>query len=147
VEGDPTSWGLRDAAVAVAPWLSANAPVPLAVTTPVSGTLLLAPKCAGSSVLRPLPPAHDWIPCEKLAAPYLYLPTTTGLAVQQWGYALAADTSLDALQQQILTAMTEGTQLPVQVTIEGAPAIVVLSGASLPFVVLAEATAFSPAPA
>lgn len=145
VAGDPTEWGLRDAAVPAPPWLSTSNPVALAVATPLSGTLLLAPGRAGSFTLSPVgqssPSIFSWIPCP---VPYLYLPATTGPTAQQCGYALAPGTDMGTLQRQILTAMADSSQLPVDITVGDASAMVVLNGANLPFVVLTEPQANSP---
>jgi hypothetical protein len=137
VEGDPTQWGLLERVIT---GLTDGEPVTLGVVTPLAGTLLLAPRRAGSFSLYPLPPAGGWVPCVKLPAPYLYLPSTTGLAAHSPGYMLAPGTSLETLQQDIMTAMRDGTLLPpVSATIDGHAGTVILNGAFLPFVVLVDA--------
>lgn len=136
VEGDPTEWGLREPFVT---GLTDGEPVALGVVTPLTGTLLLAPRRAGSFSVQPLPPAGGWVPCVMLPASYLYLPSTTGLAAHSPGYMLGPGTSLETLQEEIMTAMRGGTLLTVSATIGGAAGTVVLNGALLPFVVLVDA--------
>jgi len=144
VEGDPTLWGLQEADTPAPPWLTAGDPVALAVITPLQGTLLLAPRRAGSFLLYPLsppgiPPPGGWVPCIKLRSPYLYLPSTTGVAADSPGYMLAPGANLEQLLQDILAAMGTGDLLPVSVSIGADRGTVMLNGAQLPFVVLAEA--------
>jgi hypothetical protein len=136
VEGDPTQWGLSERSIA---GLTDGEPVALGVVTPLEGALLLAPRRAGSLSVHPLPPAGGWVPCVKLPASYLYLPSTTGLATHSPGYMLAPGTNLETLQQDILTAMRDGTLLTVSATIDGSAGTVILNGAALPFVVLVDA--------
>jgi hypothetical protein len=137
VEGDPTQWGLAARDIA---GLTAGEPVALEVITPLAGTLLLAPGRAGSLSVYPSPLLPGgWFPCVELPAPHLYLPSTTGVAAQSPGYMLAPGTNLETLQQDILTAMHDGTFLPVSATIDGHAGTVLLNGAALPFVVLVAA--------
>lgn len=139
VEGDPTQWGLAGRDVA---GLTAGGPVALEVITPLAGTLLLAPRRAGSLSAYPVPVLPGgWVPCVELPAPHLYLPCTTGVARQSPGYALAPGTNLQTLQQEILTAMADGALLPVSAMIDGQAGTVLLNGAALPFVILADAEA------
>ncbi len=140
IGGDPTIWALDETSLAVSPKLLADGPAALSVVKPVAGTLLLAPRLAGSIVLTPVPPAGGWVPCAKLASPYLYLPSPAGIATNSPGYMLAgADTDLKAVQEAITAAMSGSTRLTVNVTLDGTGSIVVINGAQLPFVVLATA--------
>lgn len=140
VEGDPTAWQLDELEIGMAQQLASPDPVALQVVKPLAGILMLAPRHAGSFVLSPLPPAGGWVPCVKLQAPHLYLPSTTGVAAQSRGYILTSpDTDLDALQQAIMRAMHDGSLLTVHVSISGTASVVVVNGAELPFAVLAEA--------
>lgn len=137
--GDPTAWGLNEPDVVSPPWLTGGEPVELTVVTPLSGTLLLAPRRAGSLVLYPSLPHGGWIPCVSLPSPCLYLPTTTGVALQTPGYRLGPNVNITTLKHEILTAMHAGTLLKVSVTIGPIAGTVLLNGAHLPFVVLADA--------
>jgi hypothetical protein len=139
VEGDPTVWGMNETDVVSPSWLTDGEPVELTVVTPLSGALLLAPRRAGSLVLYPDLPHGGWIPCTSLPSPYLYLPSTTGVAMQTPGYRLGPDTNINTLKQEILTAMRTGTLLKVSVSIGPSVGTVLLNGAHLPFVVLADA--------
>jgi hypothetical protein len=142
IGGDPTVWALDEISLTVSPKLLADGPAALSVVKPVAGTLLLAPRLAGSLVLTPLPPAGGWVPCAKLASPYLYLPSPAGIAPTSPGYMLAgADADLETVQQAITAAMSGSTRLTVNVTLDGTGSFVVINGAQLPFVVLATAVA------
>jgi hypothetical protein len=141
VQGDPTLWGLDEEYAGSPPWLTKPSSA-LAVVTPLSGKLLLAPRHAGSLVLYPPPEAHDdggWVPCIRLPASYLYLPSTTGVSLPTPGYALAPGTDLNTLQREILNTMDTGSLLQVGVSVDGIAGAVSLDGAHLPFVVLANA--------
>ena len=139
IAGDPTSWGLRELAAEVTPQLLADAPVALTIVRPLAGTLLLAPSRAGGSVLSPLPGGTGWVPCVKLPSACLYLPSAAGWTAGSPGYVLAgSDVNLEALQQDLMAAMSAGTRRTVSVSIDGIESIVVVNGAELPFVVLAE---------
>ena len=145
VEGDPTSWGLYETYTAGSlPGPAGDEPRALSVATPLFGWLLLAPRRAGTLVvggLRPQHPTGGWIPCLRLPAPYLYLPSPAGvsLATPTPGYMLAPDTDLAALKDQILDAMRgDGSPLSVSTNNAGIPGTVFLDGSRLPFVVLAK---------
>jgi len=70
-------------------------------------------------------------------SPVLYLPSPTSPAQDSPGYPLDPSTDLAALEQDIITAMSERTILSVQVA--GIPGgVVLLNGAALDFAVLAE---------
>jgi hypothetical protein len=141
VAGDPTTWFLTSLTVGPPSWVTTGDPVALEVVKPVAGTLLLAPSRAGSCVLTPIQGAGDgWVPCVELAAPCLHLPTPDGTTATSPGYPLTGSgTNLAALQQSILTAMSDGKQLTVDVDNDSTRSIVVISGATVPFVVLATA--------
>jgi hypothetical protein len=143
IEGDPTSWGLTEENVTSAPWLTARKPVALTVVTPLSGVLLLAPRRVGSLLLSPALPRGGWIPVIMQPSRSLYLPTA-GQAVPATGYTLSPDVNQQTLQRDILTAMRKGTQLKVGVRIGPSIGTVVLNGAELPFVVLADAQTSQP---
>ena len=140
VAGDPNVWGLSENALVAAQRLAAGAPVELDVVRPVAGKLLLAPRRVGAIVLTPLPAPGGWVPCDTLPSAYLYLPSPAGVNPASPGYVLAgSDTNVEALQQAIMTAMSDGTMLNVSITINGAASIVAINGGELPFVVLAKA--------
>jgi hypothetical protein len=137
IQGDPTSWGLRTAPPQDPDW---QAPVALDIVQPVAGTLILSPARTGSYALTPEVWGNGWHPGPpiKLVAPYLYVPTISGMTTASHGYPLAAkDPGLPALQRSILDAMTAGTTLTVNVDVLGS-GVVTLNGAQLSFAVLAE---------
>ena len=138
IEGDPTAWGLRDVAPEFPDWDST--PTALAVIGPLVGTLVLSPVRVGSFVLLPPPAGDGWAPAQQSAAPFLYLPSATGLPATSPGYTLGAlNRDLPGLQADIMNAMVESTYLPVQVTGAGGTGVVVLNGGVLPFVVIGAA--------
>jgi hypothetical protein len=146
VEGDPTLWGLDEEYAGSPPWLTEHSSA-LAVVTPLSGMLLLAPRHAGSLVLYPAPEQPDrggWVPCIRLPVSYLYLPSTTGVSLPTPGYPLAPGTDINTLQREILNAMDTGSLLQVGVSVDGRAGTVSLDGARLPFVVLANAELATP---
>ncbi|MGD0605766.1 MAG: hypothetical protein ABSA53_19490 [Streptosporangiaceae bacterium] len=137
VEGDPTQWGLSER---IMTGLTDGDPVALAVATPLAGTLLLAPRRAGSLFVQQVPGGlTGWVPCVKLPAPALYLPRPAGVAPHSPWYTLAAGTDLGALQEDILAAMRDGALITVSASLGGSDGTLVLNGAELPFAVLADA--------
>jgi hypothetical protein len=130
IEGDPTAWGLRDVGPGDPDWDST--PVALAVITPLVATLVLSPVRVGSFAL--LPPSADPARGEQPTAPFVYLPSVTGVSS---GYALAAgNDNLATLEQDILTAMRESTYLPLEISVAGGTGTLVVNGGVLPFVVI-----------
>ena len=135
VGGDPTGWRLVDPVSAPAPWQDSSDPVALAVNWPLFGTLVLAPRHAGSVGVLEVSPAQSWIPCQ-IVLPHLYVPTPGGVSLSAPGYALAVGTDLTALQQSIEAAMRDGIALDVTVSGPSGSGVIVLNGAVLPFAVL-----------
>jgi hypothetical protein len=103
---------------------------------------LLMPRQCGSLALTPPPldVAGGWVPCVKLEEPYLYIPSASGLFASSPGYLLAApDNNLAALQERITAAVHERKVISVAVGSVSGAGMVLLDGASLPFVVLGQA--------
>jgi hypothetical protein len=137
--GDPTPWSLDELAEQVAPKLLADDPVALAIVRPLAGTLLLGPRLAGGSALSPVPGETGWVPCVKLPSACLYLPSAAGWVAGSSGYELAgSDANLETLQQDLMAAMRAGARHTVSVSVDGIESTVVVNGAELPFLVLAE---------
>ena len=138
---DPTAWVLEntDPDTVAAQLSQDTGPVVLPVIDPLQGDLVVSPSAAATiSVHRP-PPAHGWHPSHIALprSPVLYLPSPTSPAQDSPGYPLDPSTDLAALEQDIITAMSERTILSVQVA--GIPGgVVLLNGAALDFAVLAE---------
>ena len=135
IQDDPTSWGLRDTSADNPDW---REPVALELVAPVKGTLVLSPKRVGSfSLVRP--DEHDgWMPAVESVFPHLYIPSATGLTTASSLYYLPADTNLEKLQKDIMTAMRgRGSFLTVPINVV-AGGNVVLNGAQLPFAVLGQ---------
>ena len=135
VGGDPNSWRLVDPVSAPAPWQDSSDPVALAVNWPLFGTMVLAPRRAGSVGVLEVMPAQSWIPCQ-VVVPHLYLPAPAEMSVGAPGYALAPGTDLAALEQSIMAAMRDGTTVDVTVSGPSGSGVIVLNGAVLPFAVL-----------
>jgi hypothetical protein len=138
IDDDPTNWKLSEQIDAEALTSSGNAPFQATIVAPRTGTLLLSGRAAASAVLWGVggatPNGGDF-----MAAPFLYLPSKTGLTATASGsmYALPAGTDLNALAAQIAAAMSEGQTC----TVEYSDGVIVLNGATLPFAVLFEAAA------
>jgi hypothetical protein len=145
---DPTAWVLQDADEnAVAGELSrATGPVVLPVAAPLQGRLVLNPRYAATvSLLRP-PSVVGAHPTGATAPtrPVVYFPSVTPATQDSPGHALDPGTDLAALEQDIVTAMTGGTSLTLQVNALSGSGLLVLNGAVLAFVVLAQVTASGP---
>jgi hypothetical protein len=138
---DPTAWVLQDAnESAVAAQLSqATGPVVLPVVAPVQGQLVLSVRSAGAVSLLAPPSVGGAHPTgvTGVGMPVVYLPSLTA-ATEVSGYELDAGTNLAALQQEIVAAMTGGTRLTVHISAPSGSGLLVLNGAALAFVVLAQ---------
>ena len=133
IGGDPTMWVPTQP---VDPSQLTKAPVPVPITAPLFGTLLISSKAASIALVDPGdqgPVPSDAI----ILVESLYVPTATGASQSFTGYQLVPGTNLADLQTQIATLMTQGTSQAIPLgggTLNG---VVVLNGATLPFVVLA----------
>ena len=137
IQGDPTSWALRDTSADDPHW---REPVAIEIVAPVKGTLVLSPARVGSfSLVRP--DDHDgWMPAVEPVFPHLYTPSPNGLTTASPGYALAPpDDEIPALTTKLIDAMSgPGKRVTVQISAVGS-GVVVLNGAQLPFAVVAPA--------
>ncbi len=132
---DPTKWETDEP---VDPSQLTKPTVPLPITAPLLGTLLISARAASIAVMNIEDggPAGG-IPSDfKVLVESLYLPTGTGAAQTWTGYQLSPGVNLGDLQTQIAALMTEGTTQTITLG-SGANSAVVLNGATLPFVVLA----------
>jgi hypothetical protein len=140
---DPTEWQVLQEgyAGAVAQELAqATGPVVLPVNYPLVGTLVLSVRSAGTVAVTPPGPHGSHPSGAKLKWPVIRIPSAVVPAVNTPGdYILASDTNLAQLQQDIESAMTNGTLLTVPVMSIGLGAALVLSGASLAYAVLCPA--------
>jgi len=138
---DPITWYLHEADFeALSAQLSQGAgPVAVPVFGPLTGRLVLSPRSAGSIFLGPPGAGHGTHPSDVRypgAPSLLYVPNAIAPSTSAPGYWLSPDADLASLEQDIMTAMIEGTVLSVPVNIVGGPAVIVLSGASLSYAVL-----------
>jgi hypothetical protein len=129
IGNDPTTWLLSEPIAASA--LTSAQPFQGAVTAGRSGTLILSSRAAVSAMLAG---AGNAIPsgAVPVSPAYLYLPSATGLNPEKPGYALPEGTNLAELQAQIAAAMTQQTTC----TVEYSGGVLLLNGATLPFVVI-----------
>jgi hypothetical protein len=134
IEGDPTIWWL-DQPVDVTQWTGQTVSVP--VTAPLAGTLLLSPRVASVAAFTEsgvsAAPSGLVIPW-----PAIYLPTASGPSAGSYGYVLPLSVNLPDLQGRISSAMDAGTPLTIDFGLAANGALMV-SGATLPFVVLCPA--------
>ncbi len=133
VGGDPTLW-VPEQPVNPSQLTAPTVSVP--IIAPLFGTLLISSKAASIALVDPgdagaIPSDAD------VLVESLYVPTATGASRSFTGYQLAPGTNLADLQTQIATLMTKGTSQAIP--LGGVPlhGVVVLNGATLPFVVLA----------
>jgi hypothetical protein len=144
IGSDPTDWVVPDASYqSVATQLGqATGPVKLPVTAPLTGTLVLSHRAAGSVALLGPPggtvfETHDWNPGHEAApsAPRVYLASSAGPG-QGSLYAVSSNVNSDAAVQEIVTAMTGNTVLTLQVYDSSGSGVLLINGAALPFAVV-----------
>jgi len=133
IDSDPTTWVLA-AAIDASVLASGGPPFAAATLRPLPGILLVSARAAGCVALSSAGgEPHGPIPTDDVpAAPFLYLPSGSGLDPVSPGYQLADGTDAAGLQRSLTAAMTDGTLLTVGL---GAGALV-LNGAALPFAVI-----------
>jgi hypothetical protein len=137
IEGDPNLWGLFMLQTRDPGW---DRPVAIEIGAPVEGRLILSPACVGSFSLTYNDAENGWHPAIVLptGSLFLYISTATILKDAESGYILAPEyNNLDALQESIMDAMRVRSTLALNVGTVGG-GVVVLSGAQLPFAVIAE---------
>jgi hypothetical protein len=134
---DPTSWVVSDSTPDPA-WTQSAEPVAIPVSGPIAGRLLLAPRRAATLALT-VPGGSGWVPCEKLTAAYLYVPSATGWNVTATGYALAEGTDLGELEAALLAAMSTSATVTVSLATIAGPGVMVVNGGMLAFAVVAPA--------
>ncbi|HEY6311752.1 MAG TPA: hypothetical protein VIY52_13245 [Streptosporangiaceae bacterium] len=137
---DPTVWVLAASQDEVA---NATDPAAWQIVYPVEGRLVLSPRSAGSLVVLSAPPGggtgvgrpHGGHPTD------IHLPSVTARTVSSHGYWLEERdlaTDVEELERKILTAMADGTRLTLPL-ISGTGGVLVLDGATLPFIVIVRA--------
>lgn len=140
IGNDPTVWyfppaGYDGAAAGLVP---PGTPFAIDVVAPLQGRLLLNPDAAGAVALTlPVSPV-GWNPSGAFLprSPLLYVSSVTGPTHTNPGYTLASGYELAALEQEILTAMTQGSIVTVSLAEGLGKGIVALSGGSLAYAVL-----------
>ena len=137
---DPAEWVVEASDLdAVAAQLSqATSPLVLPVISPLAGQLVLSAGAAGTIALS-APSGVGWNPsdCRLPSGPQiLYIPTLTGATRSEPGFALPPGTDVDALTQDIATAMNDGAPLSVPLAPQGGDASLVLQGAGLAYAVV-----------
>ena len=125
---DPTKWWL------VQPFNASQLtgqPLSLALSGPLGGILVLSGKPASVAVFDE---AEATVPSNlNPSVGAIYLPTATGPAAQQYGYALPPAANVDDLASEIAAAMRNGTRQTITLDGDGT---LVLDGAVLSFVVI-----------
>jgi hypothetical protein len=138
IAGADPAWVLQvaDPAELAGP-LTDGTPVKLSAVSPYRGVLLLAPAAAASVCLFGPPGGADWVPSDgEVPAASIYVPTTAAPGGPVPLYQLGESDTLDGLATKILTAMSEGTVIPVAVSTGSQRGTVYLNGDTLPFAVL-----------
>jgi hypothetical protein len=141
---DPATWyfAATDYDTAAAGLRQPGVPFAIEVIAPLAGRLLLNPKAAAKVELTlPVDPI-GWNPSGIAwpQSPLLYVSSATGPTHAAPGYVLARGYQLDALEQEILTAMTQGTIVTVVLEEGLGKGALALSGAALPYAVLCPPT-------
>ncbi len=145
---DPTSWYMQPAEydTVAAGLAQPGTPFAVNVLAPLEGRLVLSARAAGGVALTlPFKPV-GWVPSGaiKPTAPLLYLPSAAGPTHSNPGYMLAVGTDLAALEQELIAAMEgSGSVLSLALDVPGpdGKGTLLLSGATLAYVVLCRATA------
>jgi hypothetical protein len=132
IDGDPTVW-LLDQPADITQWTGET--VSVAVKAPLIGTLLLSTRVASVAAFTqahalPAPNALT------LPMPAIYLPTAAGPSADSAGYVLPLSVDLTNLAGEISAAMSAGSQLTIDFGLGPSSGVLLVSGASLPFVVL-----------
>lgn len=140
IGNDPTVWYFLTAGYDAAAdrLVQPGTPFAIDVIAPLEGRLLLNPRAAGKVALtHPVSPV-GWNPSGAFRprSPLLYVSSATGPTRANPGYTLASGYELPALEQEILTAMTQGGIVTVRLAEGLGKGIVALSGGSLPYTVL-----------
>jgi len=134
IQGDPTKWWPVqpvEAAQLRGPTLS------VAIQAPLYGTLVISSRTATITLVSK-PDVGGSVPSgADILVESIYLPTATGPSPGSTGYELPAGTNLADLASEIATLMSEGKSqaIPLGGALSGG--VLMLNGATLPFVVLA----------
>jgi hypothetical protein len=141
IGSDPTVWVLAVGQDEVA---NTTDPAAWRVVYPVEGRLVLSPRSAGSLVVLPASPGdgpgvgnpHGGHPTD------IHLPSVTARTVSSHGYWLEErdPTDVEDLERKILTAMADRTRLTLPLISGTGGGVLVLDGATLPFIVIVRAT-------
>ena len=142
IGSDPTSWAVAGATSATLAEQLASGPVAVPVTAPLTGTLVVSPKAAGSVALIDPPggkvwQTHDWNPGheQKPSAPYVYLASPAGPG-QGGVYGVLSPVSEMTAVQDITNAMTDSTVFTLQVRDPSGTGVLLIDGATLSFAVV-----------
>ena len=133
IQGDPTKWW--PVQPVQASQLTGPA-VPVAIRAPLFGTLLISSRAGSVALVDPGPAGV--VPSDAdILLESIYVPTVTGPSASGTVHELPPGTNLANLQSEIATLMSEGKSQTITVgsAISGG-GVLVLNGATLPFVVL-----------
>jgi hypothetical protein len=138
IEGDPTIWQL-DQPVDISQRTGET--ISLAVKKPLIGTLLLSRRVASVAAFNE-PDVDGGVPNDVvIPVSAIYLPTASGPSAESHGYVLASPVDLTGLASKISAAMNASSQLTIELGSGLTAGVLVLNGATLPFVVLCPANA------
>lgn len=147
-DGDPTYWSLQSPADSkpMADELAKSTdPISVPVTAPLTGTMLISPRCAGSVAILDQMPIESWIPSGvKAPSSVLYVPSPGGPTSDFPGYWLPEGTNLGDLSQEILGAMKTGGTITTPISTSRGGGQLRIDGSALAFVVLCPPTAAGP---
>jgi hypothetical protein len=137
---DPTTWYFESAQydTVAARLAQPGDPFVVKVFSPLEGRLVLNPLAAGSvAVTRTIDPI-GWNPNGAFLAksPGVYVPSARGPHKSLPGYVLAPGYNLDALETEIIKAMTDKTTLTITLEVGTGGGVLALDGATLSYVVL-----------
>ena len=137
---DPTTWYFESAHYdAVAASLAGPGdPFVVGVFSPLEGRLVLNPLAAGSVALTsPIDPI-GWNPNGAFLAKSLgiYVASASGPHKSLPGYVLAPGYKLEALETEIIKAMTDKTMLTITLEVGTGGGVLALNGATLSYAVL-----------
>jgi hypothetical protein len=147
-DGDPTYWSLQspeDSQPMVDQLAKSTDPISVPVTAPLTGTMLISPRCVGGVAILDQMPIDSWVPSGvKALTSVLYVPTPAGPTSDFPGYTLPEGTNLGDLSQEILGAMRTGGTVTTPISTSKGSGQVRIDGRALAYVVLCPPSAPAP---
>jgi hypothetical protein len=142
IDDDPVAWQLTGEQ-ADALWAAVSqsgAPAAVDVVAPYRVRLIVSPQAAGSVALVDPSETIGWVPSDILApSPRLYVPGHVSSAGQPAWYLLAAGTDVNALEQNLIAALRDGTTVQFELIGSSPAGRLLLNGATLSHLVVMSA--------